>query len=288
MKDTYLKHFKRILGAMLVVSLLAACASRDPAGYGLSSGPNADALKRQEAMEKTAPPDSEGLYLALVGQMQDRGLYFASLAHISAFEKKYGATPDIELLRADALRETGQLADSDSAYRALLNTKLASLGYHGLGLLAARNADFATAVPALSQAVALDPTNVSFLNDLGFALLSDGQLNAARVPVAQAAELAPDNLKVISNLALYLLLSTDQARADDVMDKAKLPPASRVAVRRLAIEIRGRIGAEPRPVASLAGDLGGPVVAQQKNSITAASNDTVPLQSVFQRFGRTQ
>ncbi len=47
-------------------------------------------------------PDTPGMYLALIDRMQAQGLFFASLAHIDAYEKQYGTTPDTVLLRADA------------------------------------------------------------------------------------------------------------------------------------------------------------------------------------------
>jgi len=48
------------------------------------------------------------VYLDMIRTMQDRSLYFASLAHVEAYLQLYGTSPEILRLRADALRETGQ------------------------------------------------------------------------------------------------------------------------------------------------------------------------------------
>ena len=69
------------------------------------------------AAQKQAAPDTPGMYLGLIERMQSQGLYYASLAHIDAYEKQYGASPQTILLRADALRMTDQPAASAAVIR---------------------------------------------------------------------------------------------------------------------------------------------------------------------------
>ncbi|PFW67397.1 pilus assembly protein, partial [Bacillus sp. AFS075960] len=113
---------------------LGACATKD-SGYGVNAQTERAALL-QAADQKQAVPDTPGMYLGLIQRMQTQGLYYASLAHIDAYEKAYGGSPDTILLRADALRMTDQPAASAAAYTQLLQTPLAARGYRGLGLLA--------------------------------------------------------------------------------------------------------------------------------------------------------
>lgn len=224
--------------AMCCAVSLAGCGGPRIGGYG---APSAAALmqaeQNDEAMAKAAKPDTRELYLSMIRQMQEQGAYFASLAHIDQFRMQYGAAPDIDILRADALRETGQPDAAEQAYRALLGGSEAAAAWHGMGLVAAQRKDYAGAAQALREAVTRAPTQAFYLSDLGFALLRNGDTGAARVPLAQAAELRPDSRKVLSNLAVYLVVSGERVRADEVMTRADMPQATRDAIDKLAADI---------------------------------------------------
>ena len=227
-------HFPARMAGLLGVALLAAgCSSTAPSGYGVSAPKfNDEAMMRQQVANDEPTADSRGMYLSLIREMQGKGLYFASLAHIDAFEQRHGAAPDVELLRAHALREAGQ----------------------GLGLRAGARGDYPAAVVSLREAARLDPTNALIVSDLGYALLRNGETAAARLPMAQAAELAPENSRILANLALLMLVSGDAGRAGTVMDKAGLSPDARVAVRKLADDIARRAPQASRPVAVVKAD----------------------------------
>ncbi|WP_140413461.1 tetratricopeptide repeat protein [Pandoraea sp. PE-S2T-3] len=224
--------------AALCVVMVAGCASKG-GGYG---APSAAALMRaqqdDEVRAKTAAPDTKELYLSMIREMQERGAYFASLAHIEQFRIQYGNSPDVDILRADALRETGQPDAAEATYRTLLASPVAAAAWHGLGLVAAQRKDYAGATQALREAVSRAPTEPFYLSDLGFAQLCNGDAAGARVPLAQAAELKPDSRKVLSNLAVYLLVTGERTRADQMMTQAKMPPATREAIDKLATDIR--------------------------------------------------
>src|SRR5690606_31933656 len=137
--------------------------------------------------------DNPAMYRALIEKMQTEGLYFASLAHIDAYEQRFGMTDELALRRADAQRATGQDALADAGYRKLLASPVAAQAWHGLGLLAGGNGRFAEAITALREAAQRDPTNALMSSDLGYALMRSGAVEAARVPVLRAGELAPQN-----------------------------------------------------------------------------------------------
>lgn len=225
------------LGALLLCSALcAACASRP--------GQNAEQLVREQALSAAAqrsgetPPDTRAAYFALIQQIQGRRLYFASLAHIAAFEKQYGKAADIELLRGDALRETHQSDAALTVYRSLLEGDTASAAYHGIGLIQASAGQTQEATRSLAQAVSLAPTDATLLGDYGYACLWSADLDAARVALAQAAELAPGNRKTLANLALYLFLDDNPAAAARVIARAELSPSVAAAIQRRADAIR--------------------------------------------------
>ncbi|WP_052240958.1 tetratricopeptide repeat protein [Pandoraea fibrosis] len=230
--------------AALCAATLAGCGGPRIGGYG---APSAAALmqaqQNDEEKAKAAKPDSRELYLSMIRQMQEQGSYFASLAHIEQFRIQYGSAPDIDILRADALRETGQPEAAEQAYRTLLSGNEAAAAWHGLGLVAAQRKDYAAAAQSLREAVSRAPTEAFYLSDLGFALLNNGDTGAARVPLAQAAELRPDSRKVLSNLAVYLVVTGERSRADDMMMRAKMPQATRDAIDKLAADISAQVKA---------------------------------------------
>src|SRR5690625_1909167 len=174
----------------------------------------------------------------MLAEMQKRGLYYASLAHIDAYEKRYGTTPQVAILRADALRETKQPDAAAAIYREQRQGPEAAAAWHGLGLVAAARGQYAKAAKNLAQAVQRAPINATYLGDLGYARLRNGDPAGARAPLAKAAELEPDSDKAVANLALLLVVQGHTRKAQSMMDRAKLPQATRQAVWSQAAQLR--------------------------------------------------
>lgn len=259
---------------LLMVALLGACASKE-SGYGI--GPQAERAAEIQQANRDPAPDTPGTYLDLIGRMQAQGLYYASLAHIDAYEKQYGATSETILLRGDALRMTGQPDAAVQSYTKLLQTPLAARGHRGLGLIAGAAGDFPRAADELQQAVQLAPTDALTLSDLGYARLREGNVNGARVPLMKAAELDQSNPKIISNVALYLLADGDEKRASALMDQQKFTPEVRAAIRRDAHKI------------AMAGRAYGRTAQSQQDARAAPSGDGQVFEStprLLQRFAQ--
>ncbi|PCE26877.1 pilus assembly protein [Paraburkholderia acidicola] len=212
----------------LGLALLGACASQ-LSGYGV--GPQAERQAMMQQADKPAAPDTPGMYLGLIDRMQQQGLYFASLAHIDAYEKQYGVSPDTIALRADALRMTDQPAAGAAAYAQLLQTPLAARGHRGLGLIAGSSGDFPQAVQQLQQAAQLVPTDAVTLSDLGYAQLRAGDVNGARVPLMKAVQLDQNNHRIMSNVVLYLLADGEAGQAQALMNQQKMAPDVCAAIR---------------------------------------------------------
>nr|WP_258015277.1 Flp pilus assembly protein TadD [Stenotrophomonas maltophilia] len=173
------------------------------------------------AAPEPAPQDSRNAYLELIGRMQQQGAWYASLAHVDAFRQRYGDPPALRLLRADALRETGQADAAITLYRELSTGPQAAAAAHGLGLIAARRDDDGGSEEALARATQLQPLNTDYLGDLGYARLRAGQFEQAREPLAKALELSPGNPKATANLALWAVLRGDAATAERLAEQAK-------------------------------------------------------------------
>lgn len=261
---------------------------------------SADAQQRMaaEAAADTkagANVDTQATYLKLVEQMQKEDLWFASLAHIDALEQRWGVSPESTRTRAEALRQTGQAAPAEAAYKRLLSTPLASAGYRGLGLLAGMRGNYAEAVQLLSQAQRRTPTDALLLSDLGYAHLGAGQIEEARLPLMQALQLRPDSTQAQANLALYLEVTNQPDRAAALMDAHRMPQPTRLAVREAALQMRtsGRLAAPVAAASSAASRVdpvaaplalkpsrwtgaGGMRTASQANP-SAAASEVVPL-----------
>ncbi|WP_310630103.1 pilus assembly protein [Paraburkholderia sp.] len=235
MKTSIVIRAANVAVSASALALLAACSS--PQGYGV--GPQAQAeMQMRAATAQESSPDTPGMYLGLISRMQSEGLYYASLAHIDAYERQYGASPNSIVLRADALRATGQATASASAYTQLLDTPFAARGHRGLGLLAGASGDFRRAAQELDEASMLAPTDPATLSDLGYALLREGDVNGARVPLLKAFELDAHNPKIAANVALLLSASGADSDAQALMSTQGLPAEARAAVARDAQKVK--------------------------------------------------
>ncbi len=203
-----------------------------------SSVPSAEVRGSDGAPRREMENDPE-LYLQLIAGMQAKELYFASLAHLDAFDRRWPANPRASLLRADALRETAYFDKAAALYQALLRGDQAARAYHGLGIIAGRKGDTPTALTAMEKANQLDPTSVPILNDLGYIQLLNGQLDDARFNLHKAAELDPKDARAGANLALLYLLEGKPERAAGVMQWYQLPESRRKQISSKAAELSG-------------------------------------------------
>lgn len=270
---TFLTKSGPVFAALTVMLLLAGCSS--PKGQYLGA---AEAQQRMAAeaaaTQKNAPTiDTQITYLKLVEQMQTDGLWFASLAHIDALEQRWGVSPESGRMRADALRQTGESARSESAYKRLIGTPLEAAGYHGLGLLAGGRGDYPESVRLLKEAQRRNPTDAVLLSDLGYANLRAGLISEARVPLMQALQLRSDNPQAQANLALYLEVTEQRAQADALMEVHRMSPATRASIRESARQM-GSV-----PLASIAPAVSAPRFTGSVASITEDSAQPLRLKA---------
>lgn len=255
-----IKSKARVLRWTLVAATVAAGAgltgcktnSAESAWQLIQQQQQEQALARQKEEEADAKgrPQAPEMMLSLISEAQRQERYFASLAYIDAYQQRFGNDARVSVLRAEALRQTGQTALSEQAYRALLGTDQAADGWHGLGLIAGSRGQFDQAADDLARAAKLSPMDPRILGDLGYARLRAGDPAGARVPLGQAAELAPDNGKVLANLAVLLLVEGEPVRAQRLMDQAQLTEEARSQVLRMASDIRAQRPSAPVPVAA--------------------------------------
>ncbi len=235
-------------------------------------------MARQDSATSASEADSRASYLRVVTQMQQKGLYFASLAHIDALQQRWGSDPESNVMRADAMRQTGQPEAAGALYRQLLSTPMKARAAHGLGLLAGRVGDLAGTVEYLGQATQAAPTDAAILNDLGYALMQQGKWKDARLPLMKASELNGDNPRIWSNVALYLVLDGQAEQAKAVMDSHQLSSDSRAQIAEVANTIQQRFKPAVAtvlrlsPTVSAVPDRGQPVPAAGPAPVAAVSS----------------
>ena len=208
----------------IVLAVVAALA-----GAAAAAAPDGSAASARE--EAAADPV---IYLQLIRGMQQKGLYYASLAHLDAYAARWPDDAAAQVLRAHALRETGAAAAAVQLYRRFEQGPFAAEASHGLGLIAMREKRLPEGLAALARAAALAPTSSAVLNDLGYARLLAGDVDGARQSLYRAAELDAGNARVGANVALLLLLEGRDDAAEGVMQRYRLPAAACAEIRGLA------------------------------------------------------
>ncbi|MDP9882421.1 Flp pilus assembly protein TadD [Variovorax boronicumulans] len=261
---------------MLALAASGCAATKDRYAAG-EDAQQRQAFEAANEMKTGANIDTQSTYLKVVDQMQQQGLWFASLAHIDALEQRWGITPDSTRARADALRQTDQAELAETAYKRLLTTPQESAGYRGLGLLAGARGNYVEAVQLFKQAQRRTPTDALLLSDLGYASLRAGQLEEARLPLMQALQLQPDNKQAQANVALYLEVTNQQEQATALMNANRMSDTTRTAVREAALQMRAA-GSSTKPPASM--NTTGSASASASTRVSTRPHDdaaTVPL-----------
>lgn len=234
---TYKSQHLMLPVAAVAMSMLAGCSS-----MGNLLGSNQPVLSpaakaaAEMPLEKDPVVNTQDTYLALVKQMQAKSLWYASIAHLDALDKQWGVSSESRLLRADALRQTGQLNAAVTMYQGLLGSANDGFARYGLGRVAAEKGDFRQAALQMEKARMSNPVDSRLLTDLGYAYLRAHDLNAARTPLMQAAQLNPEDAQANVNLSLFMMVSGQSAQAEEFMRQRKLDGQTQQAVKEQASE----------------------------------------------------
>jgi Flp pilus assembly protein TadD len=177
--------------------------------------------------------DDGVVHTDLIRGMLTKKQYYAALAHIDDEKRISGSTRELKLLEAEARRKLGQGPQAEKIYKELLNTEFAGDAEHGLGLIYAGR-DLNSAVQHLRLAVQRRPTEGTFRNDLGYALMVSGRYKEALPEFATAVELDQSNQLSRNNLITLLLMTKDEARAKQVARDSGVSDDELASLRRKA------------------------------------------------------
>lgn len=224
--------------------LLAACAGGgDQSAWRVmqeQQNQQAQLRAREDAEINAQAANEPGMLRTLAQQNYSQQRYFAALAYVDDYRRRFGNIEGLEGIRADALMKTGQPEASRQEYEAMLRTANRAQGLHGLGLLAGEAGDYVLAERHFREAAALAPTQPEILNDLAYARLNLGDYAGARVPLGQALELGRDEATVLANMALLLMLEGRMVDARQLMNSAGLPEENQAGIAVQAARIRAQ------------------------------------------------
>lgn len=233
--------------AMAAVWLLAGCAASPPD----VGGSDRDLLKQARGAE-----ENKRLHTDLVREMIDQDRLYAGLAHLEAQEKEFGTSDELRLLRAEILRKLGRTVEAERLYEELANTRYAGRAQHGLGLIYVRR-DLALGTRYLRRAVEARPTDARIRNDLGYALMRQGELEEARLHLATAFQLDDGAELSRNNYILLLLLEGNESEARRVATQSEVTASLMSELRQQAQSLEQRKPEPPAPERPQVGGSGG-------------------------------
>lgn len=273
--DHTLRKLSQQIGMCLLPLALGACAVPqqgtnkvpDPASAPESTinypspnvtatSPSQDALieaerkeldREDEATRKARAEREKNLHLKLVQTMVEQDNAYAALAHLDAYDQKWGSDRQSKQLRADSLRKTSQLDQAELVYKSLLGAQEQNKSgpvWYGLGKVAIERGDLKSAVTRLEKSIQVDPLNINAYSDLGLVYLLEGQKEPAYNTLMKANQLASGDTKIMANLALWGLVFDDFNMAMDIADRLQWSDNTRNQVMSQANSIKRRFDAK--------------------------------------------
>lgn len=256
------------LAALLLPLVLAACAAParqsgpaaqtapeparptanvdlvSPSQQAMIEAQRQEDLREDEELKRGRAERERAIHLKLVQTMLQQDNAYAALAHLDAYDQKWGANRESRQLRADALRKTSQLDQAELVYKSLLSgTESSRLGpvWYGLGKVAIERGDLKTAATRLEKSVQADPLNITAYSDLGLVYLLEGQKEPAYSTLMKANQLSNNDPNVLANLALWGLVFEDPNMALDIADRLQWSDSTRNRVMSQANTIKRRM-----------------------------------------------
>lgn len=265
-------QFNRQLAMVALPLMLAACATQQQAPNGQippadqapspvasnisATSPTQDALieaerkeldREDETTKKARAEREKNLHLKLVQTMIEQDNAYAALAHLDAYDQKWGSDRQSKQLRADSLRKTSQLDQAELVYKSLLSGQAQQKNgpiWYGLGKVAIERGDLKSATVRLEKSVQADPLNIDAYSDLGLVYLLEGQKEPAYNTLMKANQLASGDSKIMANLALWGLVFDDFNMAMDIADRLQWTDNTRNQVMSQANTIKRRFDAK--------------------------------------------
>lgn len=209
---------------------------------------NTEQLREDDESRMAKDSREKSLHLKLVQTMIDQDNAYAALAHLDAYDQKWGTDRTSKQLRADSLRKTSQLDQAELVYKSLLGGGQEAVKsgpvWYGLGKVSIERGDLRSAAIRLEKAVQMDPLHIKAYSDLGLVYLLEGQKEPSYNTLMKANQLASGDSNVMANLALWGLVFDDFNMAMDIADRLQWSDKTRNQVMSQANSIKRRFDAK--------------------------------------------
>jgi Flp pilus assembly protein TadD len=223
------------LGAMLLLAGLAGCASRTDVPVTSGAGSFDELTRMAHDVEASGSSDT-----ALA-------LYRQAVAVSGRSQAAY-----VQL--GDACLRARSFSEAVKAYRSALainpddaQTQL------GLGTALVQRGDLRNGLATLAKAAPLVNTGSAY-NRLGVAQTMAGKFSEAQETFEKGISLAPDDLDIVTNLALAAALAKDADKAAKLAHRIATSPAVKPAHRRNLVIVLGIIGMSSHDARAIAPD----------------------------------
>ncbi len=226
---------------MRVITILMAfaCALMYSLPHAIAADNNTTSVRQTKSTTDKACAEvstEEATRLGLIRQMLLEGKPHAAIAHLDAARIK---NEHAELLRADALRQTGRALQAQTIYEQLMNSCVSGYAYRGLGLIASQSGNQQEALRYLKAASNALPTEHTIRNDYGYVLMQSGEHTSALHEFLTAVELAPDYRQAANNLIILLYQQGDSAKAETFAKQFGVATEEMQQLKKLALENSG-------------------------------------------------
>lgn len=200
----------------------------------------------ESALQAKAQRERE-VHLTLIQKMIEQNNTYAALAHLDAYQSKWGTSLISLRLRADALRKTQQFDQAEALYKTLLSSEDDSQSWYGLGRIAIDKGDLPSAVPKLEKAIERNPLYVEAYSDLGLVYLLLNNKQPAYDTLMKASQLSNNDPNILANLALWGVVFQDFEMAKSIADRLDWSDETRSQVLTQATKIRERFTQKAQP-----------------------------------------
>ena len=189
---------------------------------------------RVSCSDRVQPADR--VHLELVDSQSAEGRRYAALAQLES--RPLAALP--HWLRYGQLKAAvGELDQAEYVFRELVRRCGAGEAYHGLGLVMLKMENRGEGLGNLQTARELLPASANIRNDLGYALMLDGDYQGAERELWTALELNDGNGPARQNLLTNYFLMGEPDSLTSFIRSQKIPESEVQQAQALAASIRG-------------------------------------------------
>lgn len=214
---------------VFVISLLVAL------GTSLVKAANSEVVEKAtdtvasaEASQCPELKQFDATNLQMVSQVLNSKKPYAALALIESLNT---TSPQLDLLKANSLRQINKSSEAEVIYNKLLDSCVAAYAYQGLGWVSSFKNSNQQAARQLKVAAKLLPINSAIRSDYGFALMQIGDYQSAFNEYLTAIELDDKNLRAKYNLVSLMYKTNQTEKAEQLAKRYEISQAEMQEIR---------------------------------------------------------